>query len=430
MTTSLSILDIVHLLIAFAILLAAAHTFGYFFQRFRQPRVIGEIFGGMLLGPTCLKEVMPIWYHFVFVDNIPTQTVIQAVYQVGLFLLMFCSGTEIQSHFKKDEQKTVGFIVGLGIVVPLFSSFASVQFFDPTPYLGGAGSKTAFSIIFALAIAVTSIPVISRIFYDLGLLGTAFARIVLASAVIEDIFLYIMLAIALSVVNVENKESFGLSALLGIDPASGFDFIYHTVVTALFFLGALIYGPGFFRRADSFRYNLLQKSSPLAFLLLVMFFMVGIAIYLGIAPMLGAFMAGIVARSARGTTDTSHENIKAFSFAFFIPVYFSIVGLKLDLIHAFDFTFFLIFTLFACLIKVASVFYGSRLAGESPKGSLNFAIAMNARGGPGIVLASLAFDAQIINENFYTVLVMLSIVTSLLAGWWLDFVLRRGWELR
>ena len=86
--------------------------------------------------------------------------------------------------------------------------------------------------------------------------------------------------------------------------------------------------------------------------------------------------------------------------------------------------------MFACAVKTAGVYLGASLAGEGRAGALNLAVALNARGGPGIVLASLAFDAGIIVETFYATLVMLSVVTSLAAGSWLDFVLRRGWPLR
>jgi Kef-type K+ transport system membrane component KefB len=81
-------------------------------------------------------------------------------------------------------------------------------------------------------------------------------------------------------------------------------------------------------------------------------------------------------------------------------------------------------------VKAASVFAAARLAGEGRHGSVNLAVALNARGGPGIVLASLALDAGIISETFYATLIILVIVTSLLAGSWLELILRRGRPLR
>jgi Kef-type K+ transport system membrane component KefB len=86
--------------------------------------------------------------------------------------------------------------------------------------------------------------------------------------------------------------------------------------------------------------------------------------------------------------------------------------------------FFVGFLAAACLIKAASVFAGARLAGEDSFSSWNLSVAMNARGGPGIVVASTAFAAGIIDQNFFAVLVLLAIITSLAAGAWLERVPR------
>ena len=122
-------------------------------------------------------------------------------------------------------------------------------------------------------------------------------------------------------------------------------------------------------------------------------------------------------------------HIKEFSFAFFIPVYFAIVGLKLDLLHSFDALFFLGFFAFAVLAQGIAVFLASKFLGYSRLSSFNLAVAMNARGGPGIVLATITYDIGIISENFFVSLVMLSIVTSLLAGSWIRYVLSKDWKL-
>ena len=116
--------------------------------------------------------------------------------------------------------------------------------------------------------------------------------------------------------------------------------------------------------------------------------------------------------------------------AVFIPIYFALVGFKLDLIHHFDAVFFFEFLAFACVIKSISIFVGAKAAGETNSAALNLAAALNARGGPGIVLASVAYEAAIINENFFAILVLLAVVTSLIAGSWLGYAVRSGADLR
>jgi Kef-type K+ transport system membrane component KefB len=180
-----------------------------------------------------------------------------------------------------------------------------------------------------------------------------------------------------------------------------------------------------------FRYNVVRRGSAIGFQLVFMFLATAVAVFLGVVPLFGAFVAGIVvaSSSAKGTA-AAREDIKNFSFAFFIPVYFAMVGLRLDLVRDFDLLFFLWFTAFACLAKSASVYLGARAARESAATSTDLAIALNARGGPGIVLASVALDAAIISETFYSTLVLLAIVTSLAAGWWLGRAVRTGRPLR
>jgi Kef-type K+ transport system membrane component KefB len=117
------------------------------------------------------------------------------------------------------------------------------------------------------------------------------------------------------------------------------------------------------------------------------------------------------------------------SFAFFIPVYFAIVGLKLDLIQGLSLWMITWFLIGSCVLKIFSVSLAGRFAGFRGLDLVNLAITTNARGGPGIVLASVAFEAGIISAKFYTTLVIAAVVTSQIAGAWLDYVLRKGWPL-
>lgn len=426
--------DISHLLLALVLLLIFSHGMAYFFRYFAQPPVIGEIVSGLILGPTFVGALWPRFYEFFFLNHEPTRIVLESIYQLGLLLLMFCSGVEIQSTFQKSERKTVFFISVLGIIFPLIGALLAIQLVDPTMYMGHATHHQAFTLIFAIAVAVTSIPVISRILLDLGILNTVFSKIVLSAAVLEDIILYIILTITLSLVSQQHGETFGLQALLTKSNTVS-AYLYSIAIPLLFFVFSLRFGPVIYQWAHSFRYNILNRNSPVAHLLIFLLVMTGIAIFLGMTPMFGAFMAGIISSRAgaiQSQKDQIHPSdaIKNFSFAFFIPLYFAMVGLKLDLRHSFDILFFIGFLFFASFIKGISVYVGAWLAKESKASCLNLAIAMNARGGPGIVLASLAYDAQIINSSFYAMLVMLSIVTSMLTGSWLGYVKKRGLGFR
>ena len=423
--------ELAHVLVALGLLLIAAHGLGHIFVLLRQPRVIGEICGGLLLGPTVLGALAPGVQADIFAEDAATSAVLGAVYQLGLMLLMFASGAEMRSVFRRADERVVAFVSVSGVVLPFVAGLLVFQVLDSSALIGTAQNETALLLIFCLAIAVTSIPVISRIMFDLGIIETPFARVVLGVAVIEDVLVYIVLALALGMVSVTTGDEFGLPAVLGFESGGTASMAFHVVATFAFFLLMLVPAPRGFRWARRKRWNVLARSNSIGYQLLFLFAATVICIMLGLTPIFGAFLAGIAASAAIGPESVqARAVIKDFSFALFVPIYFALVGLQLDLLDHFDPLFFIGFLLFACIAKSLSVFLGARLAGEPRNGAANLAIATNARGGPGIVLASAAFAAGIINQEFYATLVMLAIVTSLIAGSWLGHVVRSGTPLR
>lgn len=421
-----------NVLFALVALMIAAHLGGQMFARFRQPRVIGEIFGGFVLGPTCLGRLFPGFEAALFpsTDGV-TLPVLGAVYQLGLILLMFCSGLEIRASFDPRERRTAGFAAAFGTVLPFAFGVAALfagaesgtQFLDARRFIGAAGSETAFVLVFSIAISVTSIPVISRILGDLGLLDTSLARVVLAAAVVEDIVLYVVLAIAVGLVGAVGSDTgHGLPMWLGLTPGSGAAVLYHSLAPMLFIVTALAFGPRLLTRLrrPPLQLPVAAGTTATAFLMTFLLLVTAFCLFLGVTPIFGALVAGLVVGTRLDEPSPAREAIKQFSFAFFVPIYFALVGFRLDLLGEFDAGFFLLFFTLACAIKTASVWLGVRAAGEPSDKATDIAVAMNARGGPGIVLASVALESGIIAAGFFNQLVLLSVLTSLLAGAYLE----------
>jgi Kef-type K+ transport system membrane component KefB len=207
--------DTAHVLAALLALVVSAHGFGFVFASLRQPPVIGEIVGGIVLGPTLLMRVWPAAHSWLFPATGTTPAVLGAVYQLGLLLLMFAAGTQVRGLVNRASARTVSAIALSGLVFPFLAGLAAFALVDLTRFEGKAHNRTALLLVFAIAIAVTSIPVISRIMLDLGLLETRFARIVLAVAVIEDVVLYVVLAVAVGMVAGTGTAQFAWPARWG-----------------------------------------------------------------------------------------------------------------------------------------------------------------------------------------------------------------------
>ncbi|MDM4721532.1 cation:proton antiporter [Micromonospora sp. WMMA1363] len=405
-------------------LLLAAHLVGRLFARFRQPSVVGEILGGLLLGPTVLGQLAPDAQRFLFPTGGAAAVGVSLVYQLGMLLLMFTAGVEMRTVFSRENRATVAVVSVVGMLVPFGIGLLMVTAIDTTALVGPANDVTGLTLMIACAIAVTSIPVISRIMLDLGIIRSRFARMVLSVAVLEDIVLNVIISITLGMVAARGDEGFGLAVLLGID-ATAARAVYHVVVSLAFFAATAMVA-AWIRRGTGGRP---PRSRPgeVAGRMTVLLSVVALCVFLGVAPIFGAFVVGLMSgRRGRPDDNEALVSIRRFSSGFFIPIYFAVVGLKLDLVHALDPWFTAGFVLVACVAKGASVYLGARMTHRSTSESANLALALNARGGPGIVLATVAYDAGIVNESLFTTLILTAVGTSQLAGWALEVAVRRG----
>jgi Kef-type K+ transport system membrane component KefB len=406
--------DLTSILLLLLLLVGLAQLFGYVFVRLRQPRVMGEIFAGMLLGPALLGR-FPAASRLTAAANHHANS-LNFIYWLGLLLLMFLSGAETRQLFTREERTEVSWLAIVGTGTPFLLALLLGPWLVRPQLYGPNGNRVSLIIILAVGVAVTSVPVVSKIFADLKILHTRFARLVLGVAVVEDIGLWLALAVA--------------TATAGKTVLRPRELTYHLVTTVVFFGLGLTVLPRIVKRINKLRFNVLAKQSPVAYALAVLLGYCVLAGLLDVSMVFAAFLAGFaVVHKKRKLFSEALEAIGKVSFAFFIPVYFAMVGLKLDLVRGLSLGMMAAFIVGSCLVKILSVCLAARLAGFRGLDVINLAITTNARGGPGIVLASVTFEAGIISPQFYTTLVVAAVVTSQMAGAWLDYVLRKGWPL-
>jgi Kef-type K+ transport system membrane component KefB len=403
-----TVLFVLLLLVGFAQLL------GYLFVKLRQPKVVGEILAGIVLGPALLGR-LPFFSHLI--DGAKHQgNILDFVYWMGLLLLMFLSGAETQQLFTREERREVGWLGVVGTGIPFVLGLIFGPWLIRPELAGPNGNRISLIIILAVGVAVTSVPVVSKIFSDLKILHTRFARLVLGVAVLEDIALWLALAVA--------------TAMAGKTALNPRTMAYHLLATIAFFLLGLTIVPRIIKKINKSRFNIVAKNSPVGYAIAVLLAYCAVAGALQVSLVFAAFLAGFaVVHKKRRLFAEALDAIGKVSFAFFVPIYFAIVGLKLDLIRGVSLWMIVAFLVGTCVVKILSVSLAGRFAGFRGLDLINLAITTNARGGPGIVLASVAFDAGIISAKFYTTLVIAAVLTSQFAGAWLDYVLRKGWPL-
>lgn len=405
--------ELYSILFSLLLLVGFAQLLGFLFIKLRQPKVIGEILAGVVLGPALLGRLS---FISTLLTSADSGHILSFIYWLGLLLLMFLSGAETQQLFSREERREVGWLVIIGTGLPFVLGLAFGSWLVRPSLAGPHGNRISLILILAVGVAVTSVPVVSKIFADLKILHTRFARLILGVAVLEDIVLWLVLAIATS-----------LAAKTALNARQ---MSLHLLVTVVFFLLGLTLVPRAIKKINKSRFNAFPAYSPVAYAIAVLLVYCVVAGALNVSLVFAAFLAGFaVVHKKRKLFSEALDAIGKVSFAFFIPAYFALVGLKLDLVRGVSWPMMAAFILGSCFIKILSVSLAGRCAGFRGLDLINLAVTTNARGGPGIVLASVAFDAGIISPKFFTTLILAAVLTSQVAGAWLDYVLRKDWPL-
>ena len=417
--------QIAPILISLAVLVALAQALGTAAARLHQPRFVGEILAGVIVGPFVLGRFAPAATRALLGPAAdptdPIQPILAFASWLGLLLLMFVAGSQVRRLFAPELRRPTAWILGLGTAVPFAVAFGVGALLPLEGLHGPRGTDVAFLVVLAAAASVTSIPVISRIFHDLGILHSRFASLVLGTAMLEDIVLFAALAVATALAGVHHGSLAGGLAI-------------HMAVTSAYLVLGLFVAPVGLRRIHDARWNVLAQNSPVVYALTLMLGYTAVAAALDVNVVFGAFLAGFglaeeVSGTRRARSTRALNTIGQVAFATFVPMYFVLVGAQLELGAGFSFAVVLVFAFATSALRLGFVAAAVRLSGFGPRDAADVGVAMNARGGPGIVLASVAFEAGIIAPSLFTALVLTAIATSMAAGWWLGHALRSRGEL-
>ena len=399
--------ELTRLLLSLVMLLSFSLGMGHLFHHFHLPRVVGEIFSGIILGPSFLGHFSPQSYEIIFNGFSDQNKLLSVFYWLGLIMLMFSAGFDLPGKIDRKSKFLIAWIVLGGTTIPFIAGFF-ISDLIPNKV---DSSQLAFAIVIAVASAVTSLPVLTRIFIDLKMLTSNFAKVVLTSAAIQDLILWIALSVAFEI---QLNSSRPLPA-----PNEHLVIILKTIFFALFTIWVV---PLIFRLANNILRDKLYQLPLMGYTLLTCLVLVSIAGILNINVVFSALLAGIVIGQFSGKRMVDvKDSIKNFSIWFFVPIYFAIVGLQINFPNKFNLNLFLLLFLFTSFIKIITISVFAKFASIPWLKSIDYGVAMNARGGPGIVLASLAYSAKIIDDELFLIIVLVSIVTSLIAGLWLYY---------
>jgi Kef-type K+ transport system membrane component KefB len=358
------------------VLLLAAKLGDEVFKRLGQPTVIGEILGGVLVGPAVLG-----------LYDVNAETTLFA--EIGVVLLLFQVGVETRLNELLRVGPTALLVGGMGVALPFAAGLGLAALI---------GEPIAVAVFLAAALTATSVGITSRALGDLHALGTTSGRVILGAAVIDDVLAMLILAFAS-----------GLAA--GTVSAGG---IAQLVMLAVAFIGVvLLGGTRLLQRRRSLLTEPRFAQTPFLPGMILMLGLAALAASIGLAAIIGAFLAGMVV----GESSEKHalEVEVAPVAAFFTPFFFGYIGAQVDLagLASLDVLLLLsVITALAVATKFIGAFVGALGLGRDRAALVGW--GMVPRGEVGIVVAGLGLSAGAIDSELYTVVVGMAILTTLI----------------
>jgi Kef-type K+ transport system membrane component KefB len=387
-------------------MLAFAVLFGQLMRRFKQPAVVGEMFGGIILGPTVFGLVAPALYAWLFQSSSEVAIVRDASIKLGMLFFLFFAGSEVNlSDLKKLGRKAV--LIGLvGTVLPIAAGVALVYLL-PRDFWGAAVQEhfVSFALFIGMNLANSANPVIARILMDLGLLSGPIGTLIMTATIVDDLVNWTLFAIILSDIAPSGPvlaDSLPVSILL----------------VAGFFVLVLGVGRWLGPRALHWARSHVQWPSGFIALTALLILIAGSASEaLGMHAFLGAFLVGVAFGGRNPEQKEAHDVIGHFVMSFFAPIYFISMGMTTNFIRNFDLALVVLIFAVACISKIGAVLIGARAAGmRVDRETWAIAFGLNARGATGIILAGVGLSNKVIDERIFVAIVVMAIVTSLISG--------------
>ncbi len=382
-------------LLAVAVVIVAARLLGNVFRLINQPRVIGEIVAGILLGPSLMGLFWPGVTSFLFPSEVIS--VLQILAQFGLIFFMFLIGAELDHKMIRGSGHTALLVSHYSIVIPFTLGVAAALLIFPVV---GSGNFTGFALFMGAAMAITAFPVLARILTDTGLHRTRLGALAITCAAVDDVTAWCILAVVVAIVK-----------------ATGPGDAIVTVLLALAFLAFMV----FVIRPLLARIAVVQPdrgrlgATIMSALFVALFLSAWATEAIGIHAIFGAFMFGAVLPRSHSIAAQITERLEDVTVLFLLPVFFAVVGLstRVGLVSGSD-----LWVLTGLIIAIAIVgkIGGSVIAGlaagETFRSSTVLGVLMNARGITEIVILTIGSTLGVISPALFTMMVLMALITT------------------
>lgn len=382
-----------------AVIVGSARIFGWLFGKVGQPPVVGEILAGVILGPSVAGRLYPGAMKTMLAPS--TSSVLAAMAQIGLVLLMLLIGLEFPFDRLREAARASVFVAVAGIAVPFASSYALAGYlYRLSPV---AAPELAFRLFFATAVSITAIPVMGRILMHTRLTRTRMGLTSITAAAIDDVLGWVLLGGVVAMTTRGRAEVRSLVLSLAGVAVLG---------TAFWALGRFGLSRLTIRRTPAGG----LPPAELAGLLVVVFAAATATNALGVFSIFGGFLCGIAGSFNRSLAEAIRNSIGDLVAVLFLPIFFVFSGLRTDVgslgATAALWTALVLVIGVACASKFGATALAARASGLPWKESLSIGLLMNTRALMALVVINIGADMGVISPAAFFWLVAMALFTT------------------
>jgi Kef-type K+ transport system membrane component KefB/nucleotide-binding universal stress UspA family protein len=384
-----------------ALLLLVGRLMGEAVQRIGQPSVMGQLIGGLLLGPSFFGLLWPSAQHAIFPADPVQKSMLDAVSELGILMLLLLTGMETDLQMVRRVGRAAIAVAIAGVAIPFACGF-TLGALLPAEFLPRPDARLVTAIFLGVALSISSVKIVAVVVREMNFMRRDLGQIIVASAILEDTIGWVIIAVA-----------FGLAAAGTIDVWS----VSRAILgTALFMVASFTVGRRIVFRLIRWANDNFRSDFPVITTILIIMAVMALTTQLiGVNTVLGAFVAGILIGESPILTRHIDEALRGLIVALFMPVFFGIAGLNADLTVLQNSSLALLavgLIAIASFGKFTGAFIGGTIGGLSRAESLALGCAMNARGSTEVIVATLGLSTGLLSQNLFTLIVTMAIVTT------------------
>ncbi|WJX79163.1 Cation/H(+) antiporter 20 [Trifolium repens] len=393
------------LIVQTVLVLVVSRTLALIFKPLRQPKVIAEIVGGILLGPSALGRSKSYLHHIFPSWSLPT---LESVASIGLLFFLFLVGLELDLNSIRRSGKRAFSIAACGISLPFVCGIGVAIVLRKTVDGADKAGFGQFIVFMGVALSITAFPVLARILAELKLLTTRVGETAMAAAAFNDLAAWILLALAIALAGSGTDGGDKKSPLVSVWVLlSGVGFVAFMMI---------VISPVMKRVAQ--RCSVENEAVDEVYICLTL---AGVMVsgfitdFIGIHAIFGAFVFGLTIPKTGNFAERLIERIEDFVLGLLLPLYFASSGLKTDVTKisggkAWGLLVLVIST--ACAGKILGTFVVAMMCRMPVRESITLGVLMNTKGLVELIVLNIGKEKKVLNDEVFAILVLMALFTT------------------